>query len=259
MNRINRNEINKTNKTIKASKTKKNNKTRKTCNSSNSNKNTNAKNIISNNNTNTVTNTFTNANNSDNNIVSKKKTQKNNVSNKHNKSNKSNKSKIQNNVKKQKNKHLIRNFFIVLFLILIIICALFFKKVQDNGGGIQGVLCTILGQSVDNLNDLETFNILLLGISEDINAKLTDTIIVCSYNPKDQSAYLLSIPRDTFVGKNKNTAKGSDKINSIYSKYGINKLLDIINNMLDMDIKYYAVINNNALISLIDATRCYIF
>jgi len=109
------------------------------------------------------------------------------------------------------------------------------------------------------LNNLETFNILLLGISEDIDTKLTDTIIVCSYNPKDQSAYMLSIPRDTFVGKNKNTAKGSDKINSIYSKQGINKLLETINNMVNMNIKYYAIINNNALIDLVNSTRWNLF
>ena len=163
------------------------------------------------------------------------------------------------NKNKTKKKHPIRNFFIFLFIVIIILGILFYKKVQNNGGGIQGVLCTILGQTVDNLNNLETFNILLLGISEDIDTKLTDTIIVCSYNPKDQSAYMLSIPRDTFVGKNKNTAKGSDKINSIYSKKGINKLLETINNMVNMNIKYYAIINNNALIDLVNATRWNIF
>ena len=163
------------------------------------------------------------------------------------------------NKNKNKKKHPIRNFFIFLFIVIIILGILFYKKVQNNGGGIQGVLCTILGQTVDNLNNLETFNILLLGISEDIDTKLTDTIIVCSYNPKDQSAYMLSIPRDTFVGKNKNTAKGSDKINSIYSKKGINKLLETINNMVNMNIKYYAIINNNALIDLVNATRWNIF
>ena len=163
------------------------------------------------------------------------------------------------NKNKNKKKHPIRNFFIFLFIVIIILGILFYKKVQDNGGGIQGVLCTIFGQTVDNLNNLETFNILLLGISEDIDTKLTDTIIVCSYNPKDQSAYMLSIPRDTFVGKNKNTAKGSDKINSIYSKKGINILLETINNMVNMNIKYYAIINNNALIDLVNSTRWNLF
>lgn len=120
--------------------------------------------------------------------------------------------------KKKKKKHPIRNFFLFLLLVIIIISAIFYKKVQDNGGGIQGALCTILGLNVEDLDNLEPINVLLLGISEDIDSKLTDTIIVCSYNPQTQSAYMISIPRDTFVGKKESSAKGTDKINSVYSK-----------------------------------------
>lgn len=153
---------------------------------------------------------------------------------------------------KQKKKHPIRNFFILLFIIIIIVGILFYKKVQDNGGGIVGVLCTILGQSVEDLENLEPIEVLLLGISEDLDSKLTDTIIVGTYNPQEQSINMLSIPRDTFIGKNKNTAKGSDKINSLYSRKGINSLLETVNKITNKDIKYYAVINNQALINLVD-------
>ena len=125
-------------------------------------------------------------------------------------------------------KHPIRNFFLFLLVLLIIFGVLFYLKVQENGGGIQGVLCTILGQSVEDLDKLEPLNVLLLGISEDIDSKLTDTIIVCSYNPKTQSAYMISIPRDTFVGKKTATAKGTDKINAVYSKQGSDKLLELV-------------------------------
>lgn len=153
---------------------------------------------------------------------------------------------------KQKKKHPIRNFFILLFIIIIIVGILFYKKVQENGGGIEGVLCTILGQSVEDLENLEPIEVLLLGISEDLDSKLTDTIIVGTYNPQEQSINMLSIPRDTFIGKNKNTAKGSDKINSLYSRKGINSLLETVNKITNKDIKYYAVINNQALINLVD-------
>ena len=161
--------------------------------------------------------------------------------------------------KKNKKKHPIRNFFIFLLLIIIIVGILFYKKVQENGGGIQGMLCTILGQSVDDLQNLEPINVLLLGISEDIDTKLTDTIIVCSYNPQSQTVNMLSIPRDTFIGKSKETAKGSDKINSIYSRKGINKLIEEINKITNKNITYYAVINNQSLIELVDAIRWSIF
>ena len=184
----------------------------------------------------------------------------NRIENKRNKNNKNNninentissKNKSKKNIKKKK-KHPIRNFFIFIFLIILIIGIIFYKKVQENGGGIQGILCTILGQSVEDLDNLEPIEVLLLGISEDLDSKLTDTIIVGSYNPQEQSINMLSIPRDTFVGKNKNTAKGSDKINSLYSRKGINSLLETVNKITNNDIKYYAVINNQALINLVD-------
>ena len=145
----------------------------------------------------------------------------------------------------------IRNFLIFLILIIIILGILFYKKVEENGGGIQGVLCTLFGQSVDDLANLEPINILLLGISEDINTELTDTIILCSYNPQTQQASMISIPRDTFVGKNKNYAKGTDKINSLYTR-GIDKTISAVENILDCSIDYYAVVKIHSLIKIID-------
>ena len=49
------------------------------------------------------------------------------------------------------------------------------------------------------LNIIGTDNV----ISTDIEADLTDTIMIASYNPNTQTANILSIPRDTFIGKNK--------------------------------------------------------
>lgn len=154
--------------------------------------------------------------------------------------------------KNKKKKHPIRTFFIILLLIIILFVILFSLKVQDNGGGIQGLLCTIFGQSVEKVNDLTSINILLLGISEDLNSKLTDTIILCSYNPQTKSATMISIPRDTFVGKNKNKAKGTDKINSLYSTDGSKKLLESISEITQINVNYYAVINTQALIEIVD-------
>lgn len=148
-------------------------------------------------------------------------------------------------------KKMIRRIFLLLILVLIIVGAIFYFKVKQNGGGIQGVLCTIFGQSVENLEDLESINVLLLGVSEDIDIKLTDTIILCSYNPQKQTASMLSIPRDTFIGKNKNVAKGSDKINSLYYK-NVEKTVKAVENITDVDIDYYIVVNTNALIEIVN-------
>lgn len=146
---------------------------------------------------------------------------------------------------------LIRRIFLIIFLLIIIVGALFYMSVEKNGGGIQGVLCTILGQSVEELAELKPINVLLLGVSEDITAKLTDTIILCTYNPQQQTASMLSIPRDTFIGKSTASAKGSDKINSLYSK-GVEKTVAAVEKITDVEIDYYIVVNTNALIEIID-------
>ncbi len=145
----------------------------------------------------------------------------------------------------------IRNIFILLILLIIIIGFLFYKKTEQNGGGLKGALCTILGQSLEDLDNLESINILLLGVSEDITTQLTDTIILCNYNPKKQSASMLSIPRDTFIGKNQQTAKGSDKINSLYSK-NVQKTVDAVTKITEVDIDYYIVVKTSSLIKIVD-------
>lgn len=90
------------------------------------------------------------------------------------------------------------------------------------------------------------------GVSEDISAKLTDTIMVCSYNPKTQRASMLSIPRDTFVGKSKNRATGYDKINAVYSAKGPEASVEAVEKLTGMDIPYYVVVNNNVVIELVN-------
>ena len=161
------------------------------------------------------------------------------------------------NMKKEKKrkKHpilrFIRNLLLLIIIITMIIGFLFYKKVEANGGGVKGVLCTLLGQSVEDLANLEKINVLVLGVSEDIDTKLTDTIILCSYNPQNQSASMLSIPRDTFIGKNQNTAKGSDKINSLYAK-NVQKTVDAVEKITDLEIDYYVVVKTSSLIKIVD-------
>ena len=157
--------------------------------------------------------------------------------------------------KKEARKKGIRNFFLKLFFILILIVIafgiFFYNKTVENGGGIKGALVTVLGLSVENVDSLEPINVLLLGMSEDIEAKLTDTIILCSYNPKNQAASMISIPRDTFIGKNKDQAKGGDKINTLYHK-NPDKLLKTVSEMTGIDVEYYAVVKTQALIEIVD-------
>lgn len=160
--------------------------------------------------------------------------------------------------KKQKNKGekkkksgTLKKILLFLILILIILVVGIAYKTQKNGGGLQGLLSTLVGHNEETLKNLDQIQVLLMGVSTDNGGKLTDTIIIATYDPKNQKASLLSIPRDTFVGKNPQTGTGSDKINALYQK-GPEKTLEKVNEITGLDIKYYMVIDNQALIKLVD-------
>lgn len=76
--------------------------------------------------------------------------------------------------------------------------------------------------------------------------------MVCSYNPKTQRASMLSIPRDTFVGKNKAKASGNNKINALYTVKGVEATVEAVEEITGMSIDYYAVINNQVVIDLVN-------
>ena len=152
---------------------------------------------------------------------------------------------------KKKKSKVLRRVLIVLLLVLIILIAGITYKVQKNGGGLQGLLSTLVGHDEETLKNLEQIQVLLMGVSTDNGVKLTDTIIVGTYDPKTQKASLLSIPRDTFVGKNPKTGTGMDKINALYQK-SPEKTLEKVNELTGLNIKYYMVIDNQALIKLVD-------
>ena len=152
--------------------------------------------------------------------------------------------------RKKKKKSGFRLFFLILIIISIIAGVKFGIGIYENGGGLEGALVTIFGTG-KKLEDLDTLYVLLMGVSTDLENELTDTLMVCGYNPKTDEAIMLSIPRDTFIGKNKNRAKGSDKINYLYTK-GPEKTLEAVNEITGLDIEYYAVIKNDVLIQMVD-------
>ena len=101
------------------------------------------------------------------------------------------------------------------------------------------------------LGKVETKYVLILGVSEDIDAELTDTILLAGYNPNSQKSFLVSIPRDTFVGASKSRASTFDKINSKYSK-GVNETIKQVENITDIKIDNYIVVKNSMLIEIVD-------
>ena len=153
--------------------------------------------------------------------------------------------------KMKKKPKTLRKILLVLIIILVALGGFIVYKTHKNGGGMQGLLSTLVGHNEETLKNLDPIQVLLMGVSTDNGGKLTDTIIIGTYNPKNQKASLLSIPRDTFVGKNIMTGTGSEKINALYQK-SPKRTLEKVNELTGLDIKYYMVIDNQALIKLVD-------
>ena len=159
---------------------------------------------------------------------------------------------------KQKSKRKMKmwkKIFLFILLILLISGGVFAYKVHRNGGGLSGMLATVVGHDEETRKSLEELQVLLMGVSTDQEGvALTDTIIVASYNPNTQKAALLSIPRDSFTGTNTKRAVASDKINAIYNiTRDPTKTLEAVNKLTGLDLQYYAIVQTEALIELIDA------
>lgn len=96
----------------------------------------------------------------------------------------------------------------------------------------------------------EPINVLLIGIdTSDQEPARTDTIMIAQYDAKNGEAKLASIMRDTYVeipGRSKN------KINAAFAFGGADLLRQTIEHNFDLDIHYYAMVNFDGFVEVVD-------
>lgn len=180
-----------------------------------------------------------------------------------------------NNKKKNKKKQniflrILKTILKVLLIIILVIVLLLgcfvgwlgFKYDWDINkmirGGAKEVALMVTGQTEEDVANLDPIYCLVLGISTDEGNTLTDTIMLCAYYPRTQQASILSIPRDTFVGKSESTAGGYDKINAAYQAggggdAGAKKALAAVEKLTGLKIDNYLTVQNDGLIKIVDA------
>lgn len=103
----------------------------------------------------------------------------------------------------------------------------------------------------------KTVNVLVTGIDYTEKAganrgKLTDLIMLVSYDIEGKNVDILQIPRDTYVGD----ASSTGKINAVYSGRtggGINGLMNKVNAMFQIPIDHYVTINMDGFVRAVDA------
>ena len=175
------------------------------------------------------------------------------------------------NMKKKRKKSKFKAFLkVVLFIILVgiigygIYFAINYNKhasvAKEGKVEYDPLSATALGIDPEKLKSIGRLNILVLGESGIGDGyKLTDSIMVASYNPQTQQASILSIPRDTYVGKkDKNSASvnylASYKMNAAYRNgENIPETVELVSDLTGVDLDYYLLVDTDAVIDIVDA------
>ena len=102
----------------------------------------------------------------------------------------------------------------------------------------------------DAAKDQQRVNMLLVGA----NQGMTDTLILASYDMKNQRVDLISIPRDTYYARPGHNGAAAKKINAIYNS---DKMLGtataVSELLLGMPIHYYAMVDYQGVGTIVDA------
>ncbi|WP_051280763.1 LCP family protein [Anaerovorax odorimutans] len=105
-------------------------------------------------------------------------------------------------------------------------------------------------QFFEQFSESERVNVLLMGI----NGHMTDTIMLGSYDMKNQRVDIISIPRDTYFPKEGATTPASKKINAIYGRDGAVGTAEAVSDLLmGMPINYYAVIKYEGVSNIVES------
>ena len=177
---------------------------------------------------------------------------------------------------KKKKKSIIGRIFKAIFLILLLAILAYagyfgynyFRHtvvMEENHIVYDPLSASALGIDPAKLKEVGRINILVLGESDANQGRdgtpyyLTDTIMVVSYNPQTQQASILSIPRDTYVGKkNKKSATAnylaSYKVNSVYrNRTNIDEAIECISDLTGIELNNYVLIDTEAIVDVVDA------
>ncbi len=150
----------------------------------------------------------------------------------------------------------LRKFYLILTIMMtsfLFICGIglmyiyetSIKEVSANGD--SGKKSLVYNLVKPMIQESKPVNILLIG--GDKVAKNADTMMLINFNPMTTDMSIMSIPRDTRIH-----VKGSNfpKINTAYPVGGADRTVETVCNLLGVNIKYYAYVDVNSLVKIID-------
>lgn len=159
------------------------------------------------------------------------------------------------NHKKPKKPHWIRWIIGVIVLLLVAAVGYEYYKIHSTATGVFSNSNSAVSKK---LKEGKPVSILLAGLDTGALGRAnvggnTDTLEVVTVNPKKNTITMTSIPRDTLVKVS--TSKGADyvKINAAYSIGGIKKTEKQVDELLDIHLDYYAIVNMGVLKKVVNA------
>ncbi|MGG4491617.1 LCP family protein [Metabacillus idriensis] len=161
-------------------------------------------------------------------------------------------------IKKKKKKSVFKRILFLFFILFLLVGGyagyVFYQTYQAANNSFDD-----LGRDKSKLRDEavtisnDPVSILLMGVenySSGGSGGRADTLMVATFNPKDQTMKLLSLPRDTRVEiPGKETKR---KINSAYSTGGKELTIETVEGFLEIPIDYYATVNFEGFKNIID-------
>ncbi|QQS20116.1 LCP family protein [Candidatus Saccharibacteria bacterium] len=152
----------------------------------------------------------------------------------------------------------VKKFFKILGVIFLVAVlafgARFYKDIAKLTGNNNPFSLLGVFRPSDLQNDNGRVNVLVAGNSADDlghnGGELTDSIMVLSINTKNNTALMLSVPRDLWVQKPEG---GHGKINSVFPESGMEGLEAVVEDVTGLTIHYNALVNYTAFKDLVDA------
>ncbi len=147
-------------------------------------------------------------------------------------------------------------FGILLLVAVLALGARFYKDIAKLTGNKNPFSILGVFRPSELKNDNGRVNILVAGNSADDlghnGGELTDSIMVLSINTKNNTALMLSIPRDLWVAMPPDVG-GHAKINAVYPQGGMDDLRLIVEDATGLAIHYTALVNYTAFRDLVNA------
>ncbi|MGE5631015.1 MAG: LCP family protein [Caulobacteraceae bacterium] len=92
-------------------------------------------------------------------------------------------------------------------------------------------------------------NVVVMGVAKG----LSDSIMLCSFDPKAKTVDVFSIPRDTYIPRSGHKTSANNKINSFYGRGGAGSVVESVSSLTGVPIHYYVKFDYEAVKAIVDA------